>query len=556
MSAYSESPDEQVVFDVVFKSCLVPQTSDLDMRRFRNLFGQSELSKADLKELYVKAIKSDSENRMTRAVFGVFCKLLGAKLEGEGGAQGNLFSAKPVPGFLKREFRRLTQAPAGAEGDASNPQWQAKFEISEAETRKFVDYICTALNIDMIDGLDTVVLLGKHAKKFFEPFDVGNDLKRDLWLYLDRSGENKLRFFFVIMALHFLTVKIRFGVWILDLFKKRDFDERFKQYFNAYMTRSHGCKDIDEFFQSNFGRPFRSAPARGDEPPANPPPQRRVSEGRSSPEASLRKNSEIDEPRCIPQKRVECQDFGQLYEGTPQPDILRRLEDEDRGKMLGNVLGYLANNLSIHQKRQAAFDEQLAEFETEKQRLLDKLEAERKKCKQKLTTQASFLERLRGVYAQLDEVGGIQAGSESDEEPATEEPGEARREELQGRLRSTLEGHMANAHQLMAKFEQTGQTQAFTYLEKKLKKYNQVLLDGAGGQSEGEANAPKDKSCSGSEGGSSEKYQQFQGAEEDDDIFGEMEQMRDDAALQGAENPLRAKFEEKAKDLFGASDED
>ena len=484
MSVFTESSDEQLLYTVVFKSCLLPQTTDLDMARFRTLFSESNLSKEDLKTLYVESVKFDNENRMTRPVFGIFCKFLALKMANLPTTIKNLSTVMPIPKFLKLEFSRLCE-PIQPESDPRNPQWESKFEISKDDARRYVDYICTRLNIDRIEELDTVVLLGKGAKTFFEPFQVGNELKRDLWLYLDRGGENKLRFFFVVLALHFLTVKVNYDVWILDLFKQRDFDERFKGYFSAYMTRSHKCHDIDEFFKVNFGCTFYPVATRPVEQVELKPEQDSEPEPdvefepmhKATPSIPtdhiLRKNSEIDEPRCIPQKTVTCQDYTELYNNSDnhETNILERLKDNDRSKMFSNVLGYLSNNIAIHQKRQSEFAEQVLELETEKQRLLIKLESERDKCKQRLGRQGGYLERLRRLDLQVEELDWVD-DEDSDDQEDVQEIVDVARQEWTEEIQVAMDGHLERINGMMSRLGQSGQKQMLQFLEKRLKKYN------------------------------------------------------------------------------------
>ena len=216
-----ETHEEHTLFTVLFNSCLKPNSQDLDMLRFRNLFQASQLQKEDLKTLYMESIKFNKDSQMDRVVFGVFCKFLTLKLNNLPVTVNHLQTNLQIPAFLLEEYKKLTQFIEPVEVNyVENPRWDTKYEISETNARKYVDIICTRLNISMIDELDTVVLLSKQAKDFFSCFDIDNKLKGDLWRYLDRGNEQKLRFFFVVLAVHFLKLKIEYGVWVLGLFKK------------------------------------------------------------------------------------------------------------------------------------------------------------------------------------------------------------------------------------------------------------------------------------------------------------------------------------------------
>lgn len=612
MSLYTETSDEQRIYSMLFHSCLLPESDNLDMPRFRTLFKASGLSKEDLKTLYIEAVKFDDENRMTRAVFGVFCKFLALKMAEYPTTANNLQKQLAVPPFLLDEFERLCTSPPP---NPTDTHWSPKFEISEYKAREYVDYICTHLKIDMIDSLDTVVLMAKNAREFFEPFDVENVLKRDLWLYLDRGGENKLQFFFIVMALHFLSLKVEFGVWILDVFKQRDFDERFKKYFNLYMTRSHRCQDINEFFLANFNRPFRVSPSKPiqKQPPTTPPYSERLqmsnetlpahrehvppykvtlpvrrepvemeeestnmaamrmprAEDRERLEANLRKNSEIDEPRCIPQKQVNCQDYGELYadqEGGAGTEILERLNDADRSQMLENVLGYLTSNVAIHRKRQGEFEEQVSELENEKLKLLAKLDNEREKCKKKLNVQNALIGQLRQLDSTLDSL--VQAGFDGDSEKSGPESDsqdefeQLRLREIKEQLEETYKSHSATMKRILGELGQSGPRQMLVYLEKKLKRYNNDLLGREEQTKEGAHETQRDVNAESEKRGEPDwdslgegGYQRFD-EKEDEDIFGEMEQMRNRSEEGEEDDNKRAMFQKKAMDIFGNSDED
>ena len=556
-----ETPEEHTVFTVLFKSCLKPNSTDLDMLRFRNLFQASQLKKEDLKTLYMESIKINQDSQMDRMAFGVFCKFLTLKLNNLPVTVNHLQTNLQIPSFLLEEYKKLTQftqqepEPKQKEiNHNNNPRWDTKYQISETNAREYVDFICTRLSISMIDELDTVVLLSKQAKDFFSCFEVDNKLKGDLWRYLDRGNEQKLRFFFVVMALHFLKLKIEYNVWVLGLFKKQDFDDRFKEYFNQYMTRSHKCRDIDEFFLSNFNVPFRKqAYSTGNNVQS-------LKQG--TPQKSLdvlRKDSEIDEPRCIPKKEVTCQAYHELYQGDgivdSDHDLLDKLKDGDTDKMFENILGYFGNNISIHQNRQRDFKEELEELESEKGQLLEKLEDLKEEYKKKIQKQTGYISELK-------QMGNILESLVDPEQEEVDEVVLVKEEDMEFPDNSEIlqdvergvNQHKAEMQDLVMKLHDSGYSGLLNYVNKKLKSYNRNILKTLG---KSNTISKQENTQSSHQSEEENHYQPFEDEEDEGmDFFHEMDDQYNKQKGTLVQTEMNKKFHKKAEDLFGGSDDE
>jgi hypothetical protein len=569
MSFEHESTEEHTMYSVLYKSCLTKESQELDMVRFRNLFKKSNLPKEDLKMLYVESIKFNSDSQMDRLVFGIFCKFLTLKVNNLPISRNHLQTQIKIPGFLQEEYQELTQCTEDIPSHPENPVWDPKYQISEQDAREYVEFICTKLHISMIDSLDTVVLLGKNAKEFFQDFNVDNGMKRDLWIYLDRENEQKLKFFFIIMALHFFKLKIKYNVWVLGLFKRRDFDDRYKVYFNDYMTRSHTCKDINEFFMVNFNCPFQETEKKQLQPSSedNEDDDPFAMKENVKKTAVLRKDSEIDEPRCIPKKEITCQNYNELYnEDDPSVEndfnLLEKLNDPDRDKMFQNILGYFGNNISIHQNRQREFKEELVELEREKVGLLKKLEQEQEELKKKIQKQNNNVSEVRHLTKMLTEVLETPTSNEEDlefdskiDKFLSSNFGNTQVEKIE----KSVEFNYNEMRELIEKLGTTGFPEIMEHVQKKLKKYNINILQKLGQPAykldEIAQDIPQQKESQVNEQNAYQKFEENE--EEDEDFFKEMDEAyRKDSDQEALNFSERDQFKQKADNLFGDSDDE
>ena len=286
--------------------------------------------------------------------------------------------------------------------------WDDKYKISFDEMNKYLKYSLNNLKHSHTDSSKDIILLVNGAVNFFEPFKENFDTLKEMWSMLDRKGDGRIHLRLILIGIHFLVLKKKFNIWIPEVFMAADSDAGFKAYFHEFMTiclKSNSAVEIlqnlypEEMQKSlnhQIGKTQNPQISKENEnvkestPRMNPNHQNRNLQGlktsdekikiatESNKESLKRKDSALDEPRCMPRTTVRCQNFSELHNPEPNPvqdlNILGNLYSGDTALFFNNILGYLKSNLRYNQEKQKGFLAECQKLDEENASLVDKLE--------------------------------------------------------------------------------------------------------------------------------------------------------------------------------------
>ena len=263
----------------------------------------------------------------------------------------------------------------------------------------------------------------------------------------------------------------------------------------------------------------------------------------------------------MPKKEVTCQAYHELYQGEgivdSDRDLLDKLKNEDIDKMFENILGYFVYNISIHLNRQRDFKEELEELESEKGQLLEKLEDLKEEYKKKIQKQTGYIGELKQMGNILESLVDPEQEEEDEVVVVKEEDMEfPDNSEILQDVERGVNQNNTQMQDLVMKLHDSGYSGLLNYVNKKLKSYNDNIL-----QTLGKSNTifKQENNQSSHQSVEEEKleYQPFEDEEDEGmDFFQEMDDQYNKQKGTLVQTEMNKKFHKKAEDLFGGTDDE
>lgn len=458
---FEETPQERHSFDLLFKKCLVsPNTPKIDLKKFKNCFLPSGLDKSRLKFLYSAALSIYSNKGMDRNCFGVFCKFVILEMYGMEATSRNLSQDLEVPSFMiddisnpkqdisdkmtqdrvpqptiahngnktpvnlmNREQQSLNGNRSKTDHNISNSQdkdldgvnqnkslaWDDKYAISFDDMQNYVKYTLQELEKNENDLLDLLVLPLKFAKQFFEKFDEEPKFLKEMWSFLDHRNQGIIDFKFIICGIHIIVLRKKFGIFIPHIFQNRNSDPKFKLYLMDFFKKCSQSKTILEVLQNLFPEKIESQKRNVSEPKPTQSPPKSQQPVQDQPSPSLaRKDSTLDEPRCMPREEIQCQNFAELHNPPANPvhdlNILGKLYSGNNALFFQNILGYLKTNLRFTKQKQKTFFTDCETLDEENRLLLEKFEQKKHELNKAEERNQALIEDLSKVLGQVENI--------------------------------------------------------------------------------------------------------------------------------------------------------
>lgn len=250
-----ETSKEKKVYSRLYEYCIDPETDSYDHNLFANIFTLSPLEQVQLENVYNDFTTMFEVEAINRKEFGLFCKIVTLKICKLNICKTNIHKDLIIPQFLIKKYNEqflLFERSFEIEVSTNKFKWNLKYGLTLKRAEKYFSLISKKFSKNALKNLDSVALTSTEAIQFFSIFNVRKKLKKKLWFFLDQRNENEIKISKILLAIHFLTIKMKYDIWFVSLLSSTSSDPEFREFVQGFLFICKNCKTKKEFINKFF----------------------------------------------------------------------------------------------------------------------------------------------------------------------------------------------------------------------------------------------------------------------------------------------------------------